>query len=31
MKAVETVAKDKGLSADTLAAIKAGIFGVKAA
>ena len=30
VKAVESVAKDKGLSADTLAAIKAGIFGVKA-
>jgi hypothetical protein len=29
--AVETVAKEKGLSADTIAAIKAGIFGVKAA
>jgi uncharacterized protein YukE len=31
MKAVETVAKDKGLTADTLDAIKAGIFGVKGA
>lgn len=30
-KAVDAVAKEKGLSADTLAAIKAGIFGVKAA
>jgi DNA-binding transcriptional ArsR family regulator len=29
-KAMDTVAKEKGLSADTLAAIKAGIFGVKA-
>lgn len=29
--AAETVAREKGLSADTIAAIKAGIFGVKAA
>ncbi|MBR0681927.1 DUF3486 family protein [Roseomonas eburnea] len=29
-KAMDAVAKEKGLSADTLAAIKAGIFGVKA-
>jgi uncharacterized protein YukE len=29
-KAVEQVAKEKGISADTLAAIRAGIFGVKA-
>lgn len=29
-KAVEVVAREKGLSADTLAAIKAGIFGVRA-
>lgn len=28
-KAVETVAKEKGIGADTIAAIKAGIFGVK--
>lgn len=29
-KAMDAVAKEKGLSADTLSAIKAGIFGVKA-
>lgn len=29
-KAVDAVAKDRGIGADTLAAIKAGIFGVKA-
>lgn len=29
-KAMDAVAREKGLSADTLAAIKAGIFGVKA-
>jgi hypothetical protein len=29
VKRVEAVAKEKGISADTLAAIKAGIFGVK--
>lgn len=29
-KAVDAIAKEKGISADTLAAIKAGIFGVKA-
>ena len=31
VKAVETVAREKGLSADTIAAIKAGIFGLKIA
>ena len=30
VQAMDAVAKEKGLSADTLAAIKAGIFGVKA-
>ena len=30
VKAMDAVAKERGLSADTLAAIKAGIFGVKA-